>query len=192
VQLESFTVYEPHYASSSWTHMTTLEVELAITAGARIWEMSQRDEREDRWQRYTDNKDMGRRIQMLGAIAERAVAKAMRMYWPSDYDTFAKPDLDNDVEARLVGREHYGLRVYPRTPDEARVVGCVIPPGQEYSLRYRIPGWYLAADAKQHPEWIVNCHHRPPMFCVPQRFLRQLPELRRIVLLEQLADLETA
>ena len=133
-----------------------------------LWEKSHADGRSDRddWSGFRNGDDGGLRQQMLGALCERIAAKGLDVYWPESVDGFSDPDLSHEIEVRLIGADHYGLRVYPRTVDTRRVVGVVVPRGCERGP-YRLPGWIVAADAKR-PEWQMAPHDRPPMYAVPQ------------------------
>ena len=176
-------IYRAHHNGEEFVSLTDHEIDIAAYHGALIFRKSQRDWRANR---PTVNGD-GRRIQMLGAVAERAAAKALGIYWPSAVDQGGLPDLPHEIEVRMIGIEHYGLRVRPRDPDDRRVVGVVIPRGGERAP-YRLPGWILAGDAKRK-EWLMDPNGGGwPFYAVPQHSLRPLAELREWVLLEGLAQ----
>ena len=65
-------------------------------------------------------------------------------------ETFNVPDLPNDIQVRLIGVDHYGLRVYPQHDGKGdephwKVVGVVILKGEERKPPWRIPGWIIRA-----------------------------------------------
>jgi hypothetical protein len=183
------TTYRECHDASVWVEFTLFEWRSASLVGVWIWEASHSDGRSDRdsWRGFTETPDAGKKQQALGSLAERIAAKALGIYWPSAFNNFAEADLPHNVEVRLIGVPHYGLRVYPRNDDSRRVIGVVIPRGEERALRYRVAGWILAGDAKRE-EWSLAPHGRPPMFAVPQDQLRPVGELQEIVAEELLAQ----
>jgi hypothetical protein len=182
--------YVPRERGNVICDLTRYERERALEHGKILWERSHEDGRSDRdkWSGFTEGDQAGLRQQQLGALAERVVAKALSIYWPESLDGFSRPDLPHNIEARLIGVEHYGLRVYPRNPGSRRVVGVVIPRGHEDGP-YRIPGWILAENAKR-PKWKIAPHGRPPMYCVPQPDLWPLSDLLRLIATEVLRSAE--
>jgi hypothetical protein len=179
--------YQASYHASEWVALAPFEWQSAWLVGQWIWEHSHQDGRSDRegWKGFTEGQDAGLRQQCLGSLCERVAAKALDLYWPSAVDNFSEPDLSHNVEVKLIGVEHYGLRIYPRMHDSRRVVGVVVPRGSEQGP-YRVAGWYPARQAKR-PEWMLSPHGRPPMFAVPQEHLRSLRELRQIIAREILS-----
>jgi hypothetical protein len=184
------TDYAVCHDTSEWVQLNPLEFRSAAVVGVWIWEKSHANGRADRdaWQGF--NGDRGKRIQALGSLCERIAAKCLGIYWPSAVDNFTEPDLDHNIEVRLIGCEHYGLRVYPRTDDTRRVIGVVMPEGTERgnppgSFRYRVAGWCQAGDAKRD-EWQMAPHGRPPMWCVPQSELLAPQSLRDIIVREMI------
>ncbi len=178
--------------TSVYVPFTYIELRSACIVGRWIWEASHEDGRKDRdgWRGFTEGENPGLRHQCLGSLCERIAAKALGIYWPSSFNNFGEPDLPHNVEVKLIGVSHYGLRVYPRTHDSRRVVGVVIPKGTERQSPYRVAGWYIAGDAKRE-EWKLDPHDRAlPMYGVPQEELRPIPELRRMIALEVLEELD--
>jgi hypothetical protein len=98
--------------------------------------------------------------------------------------TYNVPDLLDDIQVRLIGVNHYGLRVYPQHDGKGdephwKVVGVVIERGDERKPPWRIPGWIYARDARRK-EWLIDPHDRKaPMWAVPQEFLRDPMELSK-------------
>jgi hypothetical protein len=188
-------VYRRDDCASEWVTFSSLEFKAAILVGRWIWQRSHRAGRQDRdgWAGFQRGRQPGKRHQQLGSLAERIAAKGCHVYWPSAVDNFGDADLPHNIEVRLIGRDHYGLRVYPRTHDSRRVVGVVIPPGSERgdppgSYRYRVAGWFLAGDAKRLGEernWKMAPHKRPPMYCVPQAELHSVRSLRYLIAEEE-------
>lgn len=165
------------------------EIKGAVYIARCMWEKSHADGRQDKhgwegWNRDRDGIPQGLRSQMIGAVAERAVGKALDIYWPSAVDIGAAADFErHNIEARLIGVDWYGLRVKPDEDPTKRVVGCVIPEGKEREP-YRCPGWIVAGDAKR-PEWLITPHERAHVYAVPQRELRPLRELKLMLLNEE-------
>lgn len=178
--------YKAHHANDVFVALEDIEYHIALKVGEWIWKKSQQAQLTDYW----GNKPSGAKgiwLQQLGALAERSAAKALDLYWPGLINTFKKPDLSHNIEVRLIGVDHYGLRVRDSDDDSRRIVGVIIPKGKEREP-YRIPGWIPAKDAKRS-EWKMNPYDGRPMYCVPQEYLRHLNELRTIVLQEKIQEL---
>jgi hypothetical protein len=132
------------------------------------------------WKEYADNKpegEDGARLQCLGQIAERAIAKRLNRYWLGLSGVGKAPDLEPNIEVRLIGVPHYGLRVRQDDIDTRIVIGIIIPRGDWiYGLAkppWAIPGWITAGAAKR-AEWMMNPFAGRPMYAVPQQFLHPL------------------
>jgi hypothetical protein len=180
------TIYVEDHQASEWVTLSEYEVDFAIQVGVRIWRDSQADGRSDRdgWVGFQG--DGGKRRQALGSLCENIASACLGIHWPMSVNQFGEPDLPHNVEVRLIGLPHYGLRVYPRNDNSRRVVGVVVPPGEERAGTYRVAGWYLAGDGKR-AEWQMSPHDRPPMFAVPQSVLRHPSELRMLIAHEVIA-----
>jgi len=179
--------YRPFYGVSEWVQLSRLEWWVAVKTGVLVWRTSHADGRTDRdeWRGFTEGPDAGKRQQALGSLCERIAAKNLEVYWPGVVNNFGGPDLPGNVEVRLIGKERYGLRVYPRDHDSRRVIGVVVPLGCERgkptkTFRFRVAGWIEAGTAKRD-EWKHAPHGRPPVYFVPQDALRHPAELRRII-----------
>jgi len=162
--------YEAQYDGSWYVELSSFERSMAWYRGSTMWLKSRLEGRKDR------HPSLGMRNHIQGMLAEQAAAKALGIYWPMDIDTFHKPDLGHNIEVKMIGADWYGLRIYPWTPDDRRVVAVVLSSGGEQGP-YRIPGWYIAGEAKQHPEWVIAPNDRPPMWAVPQHELRLIETL---------------
>jgi len=121
----------------------------------------------------------GERIQMLGAVAELAARKHFGFPMVLRAQNYREPDLPHQVEVKMIGADHFGLRVYERTKDNRRVMAVVIPKGCE-RVPYRLPGWIYAADAKREG-WLIDPNNKGPMYAVPQDALIPLSDLRDIL-----------
>lgn len=121
------------------------------------------------------------RSQALGALSEAALRRAFG-FDPLDLvmDNFKEPDMPGNIECRLIGVDWYGLRIYPDTPDSRRVIGAVIEKGMERKPPWRLPGWFISADAKRR-EWQIAPNGGPPFYAVPQKYLRHNEELRKVL-----------
>ena len=170
-------IYTPCYTRSMWVCLTGEEIRYAIDTARRMRELSKREGHLDHRAGGSKpfNEKIAFRIQALGQCAELAARKVLGYPMKFVTENFRDADLPDNIEVRLIGRDHYGLRVYPRTDDSRRVVGVVIPPGREREP-YRIPGWIKAVDAKR-PQWEMAPCGRPPMYAVPQEHLRDPREL---------------
>jgi hypothetical protein len=125
-----------------------------------------------------------RKIQALGAVCEGAGFLAMGWEIELKAQVYKVADLPGNIQVRLIGVDNYGLRIKPRDNPEWKVFGVVIPLGMERQP-YRLPGWIYAADAMRE-EWKMAPRGGPPMWAVPQEFLRPNQELRDILTLEGL------
>lgn len=96
------------------------------------------------------------------ACAERAVAKALGIYWPESGELDYDGDLLAGIHVRSTDYATGHLIVYPSDPDDGRfylAVGCC--------PRWRIAGWLYGAEAKQ-PRWWDARRLALPGFMVPQ------------------------
>jgi hypothetical protein len=167
--------YQACHNNDEFVELTDDEYDEAWAKGIEIYQISQARKLQDN-RDFVRNGVDGSRVQCLGEVASRAVAKACRLPWISSLNTFQGPDLNYHIEVRLIGQENYGLRVYEHDYDAKRVVGIVIPPGKEREP-YRIPGWINACYGKR-PEWLKDWLGRGrPVFCVPQERLFPLAVL---------------
>jgi hypothetical protein len=167
--------YKACYLRSYYVTLTDAEYLEAFQRGEAIYESSQRRNLRDHRAFVRKGID-GRRVQAIGEVAVRAVAKLLGLEWLDSMDTFKGADLHHNIEVRLIGREWYGLRVYDRDDNSRCVVGCVIEQGKEREA-YRVPGWIKAKEGKKR-EWLADPlerHH--PVYLVPQDYLLSLDEL---------------
>ncbi len=159
--------------------LTKQEIDEAALFGRKIYQSSQERGLKD-YRPEVRNGVTGERIQMLGSVAERAAATGLGIPWTHWINTFHDPDLGHNIEVRLIGVNHYGLRVYDKDDDSRRVVGVVIEKGKERQP-YRLPGWIYAGDAKRD-EYRMDPHQKGhPMYAVPQWVLRPIRELLAII-----------
>ncbi len=174
--------YRASNVHDTFVELTDVEFDAAMQHGRDMYASSQKRHLKD-YRTFVRNGVDGERVQCLGSIAEHAAAKAIGIPWTRWVDTFKNPDLDGNIEVRLIGVDHYGLRVYPNDDESRRVVGVVIRKGEERS-RYRIPGWILAGDAKRK-EWMIDpLDRKRPVYAVPQSELLPLAKLIHIIKLE--------
>jgi hypothetical protein len=123
----------------------------------------------------------GGRLNALGQVVERAVAKRLNLYWrgTSGEDPHG-PDLEPNIQVRLIGVEHYGLRVLPTDPDDRIIIGCVIPRGDWLhgcaAPSWWVPGGIRAVDGRANPAWKMNPNNMRPMHAVPQPKLLTVDE----------------
>lgn len=172
-------LYVASHRHDVFVSLTDAEYAEAVTHGRQIYALSQGRGWTDH-HNFTRNGVDGERIQILGSIAERAVSKACGIEWTRWVNTFKAPDLHFNIEVRLIGRENYGLRVYPRDDDSRRVVGVVIERGMERKP-YRIPGWINALHGKR-PEWLIDpLNQGHPVYAVPQSRLHSLDVLMQLI-----------
>jgi len=172
-------IYLPSHQHDDFVELTDEEYAEAVKRGKAIYRRSQRKRLRDH-RAFLRNGVDGERVQMLGEVAARAIAKALDLEWTDSTDSFKNADLPHNIEARLIGRDWYGLRVYERDHGSRRVVGCVIEKGQERG-EYRIPGWINAIHGKRS-EWLQDFLSRGrPVYVVPQSELYDLDVLRALI-----------
>jgi hypothetical protein len=171
--------YEACNDNDVFVSLTDEEYEEAKNFGKFMYEHSQKQGYRD-YRKFVRKGVDGQRVQELGSIAERAVAKACGIEWTAWVDTFKKPDLHHNIEVRLIGVDRYGLRVYDRDHDTRRVVGIVIEKGKEREP-YRIPGWINAKYAKKDIYRMDPLGRGKPMYSVPQNKLRSLESLLEFI-----------
>ena len=174
--------YNEYLGSSEWVKLTDTEIDEAIRHGLRMRKYSKTHSHTDHRTKLSKPYDekLARRIQALGAVGEAGVRKYLGLPLALESEIYGEADLPYLIEVKVIGRPWYGLRIYPRTPDNRRVVGIVIPPGKERE-RYRIAGWIWARDAKKEEDWKIAPHGGPPMWAVPQSELRPAKELLEVV-----------
>jgi hypothetical protein len=175
--------YEASHQHDLFVELTDAEFNEAWEAGAQIRQSSV-----DRGLRERLCAEDGMRVQQLGEVAALAIAKAAGLPWTPGMDTFKNADVVHNIEARMMGREWYGLRVYDRDNSTRRVVGCIIEPGREREP-YRIPGWINAKFAKRE-EWRCDFGNRgKPVYAAPQSALFGFDELLRLIAKEKQPDI---
>lgn len=171
--------YHPFHGNDEFIELTDEEYSEAFDRGKMIRCSSVERHFKDNRDFVRDGVD-GLRVHQLGEVCARAIAKALNLPWVNSLDTFKGPDLPHNIEARLIGVERYGLRVYDTDDDSKRVVGCVIERGRE-RLPYRLPGWINAKYGKKSEWWMDPLDRKRPAFFVPQYHLWSLNILRRLI-----------
>lgn len=170
--------YTASHINSVTVELTSCEIDQAVRHGVRMRKVSmQRQHKNHKGYNPDDRKAM--RVQCLGSLAEAIVCKALGIPVVLTSETFNVEDLPGGIQVRLIGVEHYGLRVYTKDDPSWKVVGVVIPFGKEREGSYRVAGWCLASEAQGNLEWEMAPCGRPPMYCVPQNCLRSVSELRQ-------------
>lgn len=115
--------------------------------------------------------DMPWQANIEGALAERAFAKFLGIYWPGTVNAHSAPDV-GPYEIRCRHREGDPLIIRPNDKDDATYVLLIGQNG-----RYRVIGSILGRLAKR-PEWFGNPTsktNRPPAYFVPQAALTPWP-----------------
>ena len=84
--------------SRDFVELNDEEFRMAWEFGKRLFAQSQGRLADRR--AFTRQGVDGERVQCLGSIVERAVAKALGIYWPSASFNFHAPDLPFSIEAR--------------------------------------------------------------------------------------------
>jgi hypothetical protein len=167
--------YTACHKNDVFVDLNDREYDEAVAHGKHMYAHSQKSGLRD----YI-NKTKGERAQILGSVCERAVAKALGIYWTAWIDTFHKSDLPFNIEVRLIGVDNYGMQVYDKDDDSRRVVGIIMEKGKERKP-YRIPGWINAKYAKQK-KWRMDPNWKGhPFYGVPQQKLHHIDHLKRLI-----------
>lgn len=133
--------------------------------------------------RYGKNEDLADRrceIDIVGALGEMAVAKALDKFWAGALGNFKAADVGR-VQVRATARLNGSLLLHSPDTDEAAFVLVVgLPPD------LWIPGWILARAGK-NSKWVRKDTGRPAFF-VPQAALRPLTELASVAFSSDVVD----
>jgi hypothetical protein len=121
------------------------------------------------------------RIDIEGACAEQAVAKALGVYWDSSVNTFKLPDLPASLQVRHTELDNGSLIVRPGDADGERFL-LVTGRAPVFHLR----GWLHGYEAKQR-YYLKSPNGKDDAYFVPQSALHPLGDLR----LEVHRDTET-
>jgi hypothetical protein len=115
----------------------------------------------------------GWKVQMNGACAEQAFAKATDRHWDCSVDVFGRPDFAPNIDIKTRPSHDSLLIVRPDAHDEWKFVHVTGTPFR----RHKIHGWIYGRDAKR-PEWEGRPDpKRPPCFQVPSDALRSIEEI---------------
>ena len=115
----------------------------------------------------------GWKLQMNGACAEQAFAKATDRHWDCSVDVFGRPDFMPDIDIKTRPRHESKLIVRPDAHDEWKYVHVT---GTPFG-RHKIHGWIYGRDAKR-PEWEGRPDpSRPSCFEVPHEALQSIEEV---------------
>lgn len=116
-------------------------------------------------------------VDIDGAMAELAVAKALDRYWPGWVDTFKSCDVSH-FQVRYT--KHASGRLIIRDNDADDHIYLLVVLGSSPSgYTFQLIGWILGAEGKQ-PHWIDNPNRGEPAFWVPQHALKSLAELPKV------------
>jgi hypothetical protein len=110
-------------------------------------------------------------IDIEGAMAEMAYAKAMGMFWSGSVGTFKAPDV-GDVQIRSTPRASNSLIIRANDKDDDIFV-LVVGSAPEYT----IAGYIRGEDGKKQ-EWVRSPNGGSAAYFVPQAALRPINELR--------------
>lgn len=176
---------EAFYDNSEWILPSNSEIDEWARVGLRRAKYSMSRNHVDRGGYKADDRRLSVKIHCLGAVAEGAAGNALGMEFELQCENYTEPDLPGNVEVRMIGDEYWGLRVNPRKDKKIkRVIGVIIPRGQERGVPYRLPGWFLSSDAMTEQFFMKALEkHKglPDNYVVPQRLLRPNEELREIL-----------
>ena len=121
-------------------------------------------------------------MDIRGAAAECAVAKALDLFWDGSVDTFhEKADIGENIEVRSVKDEKRRLLVRPEDPTEGRYYVLVVDLWNKGTTpNYIIQGWLPGDECKQDEfETDFGRTDRPPCFGIPPSRLRSIATLKK-------------
>ena len=124
-------------------------------------------------------------MNIKGAAAECAVAKALDMFWDGSVDTFhEKADIGENVEVRSVKDEQRHLLVRPEDPIKDRNYVLVVDLWRKGGEpNYIIQGWLPGEECVQEEfKTDFGRPERPPCFGVPVSRLRPISTLRTLAI----------
>lgn len=168
--------------SHEWVQLEEWEAREAWERGKTLRDDALRDGRHDK-----PGLKEPERKQSLGTLGERGIAKLLGLYSKNESLVFRKPDLEHDIEAKIIGDTKWGLRVDPTYPLDLRIVGIVIPKGNDprgcAPGPWSVPGWCFVRDALELATvWDLRIPAPGPlMLAMPQYELRSLDGLRALM-----------
>jgi hypothetical protein len=112
-------------------------------------------------------------LNVLGAAAELAAAKALGVYWPAHVGVAKDvPDLPPDWEVRGTSRPDGNLLLTPRDRPDRRYVLVTVAPGLPNLI---VRGWVWGHEGMR--EEFLRDHDRMPeaLFIIPCRLLHPIP-----------------
>ena len=123
---------------------------------------------------YVRDKDVT--IDVEGACAELAAAKALDLYWDGSVNRSDKADLRFDIDVKHTRHEDGRLLISKDDRDDwFYVLVTERPP------KMTVHGFMKGSDAKREDWWDHPDPERDGAFCVPQKRLRPLSDLSRII-----------
>lgn len=128
-------------------------------------------------------------IDIEGAIAEVAAAKALGMFWPGGINTWKKPDLGSNIQVRYSQSEDDPHMVI-RPDDNDDEIYVLVSPGDAQN-EYIVHGWMRGYEAKAHEEWVSHAYGRPKCWRVPAHMMKSFDVLK-LDCLPQLAKKDQA
>lgn len=112
-------------------------------------------------------------IDIEGAMAELAFAKATGMFWSAGINTFKAPDVGR-VQIRSTPKKDNSLIIRSNDKDDDVFV-LVIGSAPDYT----IAGWIRGREGKD-PQWVRSPNGGASAYFVPQSHLRPIQELREV------------
>lgn len=125
-------------------------------------------------------------VDIEGAIAEVAAAKALGMFYSGSINTWKQPDLGRNIQVRYCRRNNgHDPHMVIRPSDKDDEI-FVLVSAAEKPEEYIVHGWIQAKEAKAHDEWISYASGRPKCWRVPASALKQFdPWLQDCLVLEK-------
>lgn len=112
------------------------------------------------------------KINILGVQAEKAVAKALNLYWSGSVGNHAARDVGGLIDVRARSEDWHDLPIHPKDVDDVPYVHVF-----NDAPCFRLVGWIFAAEGKKPGYWGDPSRKNRPAFWVPQIVLRPMSDL---------------
>lgn len=151
------------------TSLTPIEQKIAALVANERWETSRA---QGLVPGHGPTLESVKETDLLGALGEVALCKALGVYWTPTVNSFHSPDV---LRLQIRTTNHPSGRLIVRSADaddEAFVLVCLVGTNE-----YQFPGWLMGFAAKQ-PKWFTDAKNgREPAYFVPRADLQPIAEL---------------
>lgn len=115
-------------------------------------------------------------IHTIGAIAEYAVAKLLKLHWNAYLEDLNKggrnpPDVGTDIQVRGTRYQRGRLIVHDSDSSDERFILAIVD-----GHRVRLAGWIQGSDAKNKRFWCDPASNNRPAYFVPAANLKSMAD----------------